>query len=288
MYWCTDHCRRRSVTECAGVCMQLLLEIPHMGQDSVDLSGDVGAVGRILMHSLDDVATEPQLIISDTPKGDAADPAKRSGAADGASLDDKRLQPDSQAATDLAGPSAGNSADVCGVSDDPVAVGDVATQDPGSNGKETNGQLASGSRRRGSAKRSSGVVTDSAKDKSDEDEDDEDEEMSEGYVNSEEESEGGSDRDFDAPDGNKRKRKAVKGSGHPDAAAGRDETIQEGNNSFMIDLKGVMFSANVVQMPCTALVVHVGDTQAKVLSPSPFLHQSRGTSRLLVQSVSVV
>lgn len=30
--------------------MQLLVEVPFMGEDSVDLSGDVGAVGRILMH----------------------------------------------------------------------------------------------------------------------------------------------------------------------------------------------------------------------------------------------
>lgn len=258
--------------------MQLLLEIPYMGDDSVDLSGDVGAVGRILMHAPDEDLAEPALFIpgANGPNQPDSGPSKRAPDAAGpsenavkASVDDKRLLPDSEAAKDLAGPSAdadGSMHDGAGPSEA------VATGGRDSNGGKPNGQLASGSRRGSKARRScSGVDGESGKQKEASEkllEDDDIEEVSEEYVKSEDESEGGSEG---GPVGKKRKRKAAKRSGKDGSDGSLDEGTQEVKCGFVIDLKGVMFSANVVQMPCTALVVHVGDTQAKVLFSDLYL-----------------
>lgn len=253
--------------------MQLLLEIPYMGDDSVDLSGDVGSVGRILMHAPDEAAAEPDLHIPGAPCDPISDPAKRAGTTAGATAGDTRVQTDCEAANDLADPSAwaNGNADISvhggAKSPDPVPA-----RDPDSTGEAAGGkakeQLASGSRRRGygTAKRSSGVGGSGNEDSL---EDDDMDDASDEYVESEEESEGGSDEGFEGPVGNKRKRRAGKVSAKlPTASFDGERGDDEANHAFMIDLKGVIFSAHVVQMPCSALVVHVGETQAKVWSSS--------------------
>lgn len=252
--------------------MQLLLEIPHMGDDSVDLSGDVGAVGRILMHAPDEDAAEPALLLPDgepcddkpatnatkTAAGD--DPGTSNGAAE-AAADEKRLQPDSEAAHDLA-----DAPDDANVQRKKPRKADASERDddeePGSNGEATKGtpggELARGTRRRASAAHANANTGTEAM------EDDEMEDASEGYVQSEEESEGGSDGDYDAPAGAKQQKGAAKKGSSANGADNNGQKDKVANHEFILDLKGVMFAANVVQMPCTALVMHVGDSQAKV------------------------
>jgi hypothetical protein len=246
-----------------------------MGDNSVDLSGDVGAVGRILLDAPDEDAAEPALLMTDPDASNNPDPIpshpKRGAEAPAPSLhesaDAQRLQPDNGAAKDLAGASSdldhSSDASDCGAEDaSDRSKGEVGNGERGGRRSERTSEPR---KARAKAEDEGGVDHDPQKVL----EDDEMHEDSEEYVVSEHESDEGSDEDFKGPV-RKRKRmsvnETVKSTGAADAARDgqEDEESQERRRDFIVDLKGVMFSAALQPMPCTALVVHVGENQAKV------------------------
>jgi hypothetical protein len=230
-----------------------------MGDDTVDLSGDVGAVGRILLHAPDDDVAEPAIPVPG--RNASVNPATNGSKHDAdtcgpdihstePAIHKQRALPAQDEANDLAGD--GSYPDANNATDGAAEASKVAKEVPNSNGADvqetSNGQGGSIGRRQRKVRKGGSTV-------------DEDE-TSEDYQESEGASEGGSDGDYDNRGAKKRRRGPVEAG----KTAKEDNRAHELKHGFVIDLKGVMFSANVVQMPCTALVLHVGESQAKVRS----------------------